>query len=308
MAAYTKLTNKQIEETTVKYEKIIELKLEAEEIICLLEVINEEIKLKMKNENVRSEVVNVKLPKFEIKKFYGEITKFIEFWKFPCSEEICSICKESKQRRKPYNETIERATRVLQIVHADVLIIEDKYVLTITDDYSRYAVCFIMSHKSEVAENFESYVKKAEAMHNIKVLKLRCDRGGEFTSDRLKKFCENQGIIIQYTATNIHQHNGVSERMNSLLENTMRAQLFQAGMPRKFWESALINALYIINRSPSDSTERKTRFEQWRGYKPKLKNVKVFGSVVYVRKEKFSSKLEERSVLGILVGHRKPDI
>ena len=52
----------------------------------------------------------------------------------------------------------------------------------------------------------------AEAKKEVKIKCVRSDRGGEFTSEKLKKFCDKSGIIKQLTTSYTSHHNGVVER------------------------------------------------------------------------------------------------
>lgn len=93
---------------------------------------------------------------------------------------------------------------------------EKKCVLFIIDDYSRYAVCYIISSKTEVAQCMEDYCKRAFAMHGKKISKFRLDRGDEFISKEMKSIFQSQSIELQYAETNVHEHNRVSESYNRL--------------------------------------------------------------------------------------------
>ena len=50
------------------------------------------------------------------------------------------------------------------------------------------------------------------------------------------------------------------------------------GLSNGFWAEALNIAVYLKNRSPTRSLEFKTPFEALYGFKPAIKNLRVFGS------------------------------
>lgn len=57
------------------------------------------------------------------------------------------------------------------------------------------------------------------------IKRLRTDRGGEFTSNKFKDFCETSGIQRHMTAPYTPQQNGVVERRNQTLMEMTRSIL-----------------------------------------------------------------------------------
>jgi len=68
-------------------------------------------------------------------------------------------------------------------------------------------------------KNFKAGVEKEIVAH---IICLRRDRGGEFNSNEFWGFCKTQGISRQLTATYTPQQNGIAERKNRTIMNTMR--------------------------------------------------------------------------------------
>ena len=69
-----------------------------------------------------------------------------------------------KMTKTPFSGTMERATNLLEIIHTDVCgptSVEARggyhYVLTLTDDLSRYGYVYLMKHKSESFEKFKEF-------------------------------------------------------------------------------------------------------------------------------------------------------
>ena len=62
--------------------------------------------------------------------------------------------------------------------------------------------------------------------------------------------------------------------------------------PISFWGDALEVAVYILNRVPSKSVPS-TPYEIWRGKKPNLKYLKIWGCPTYVKRN-FGYKLSAR--------------
>ena len=138
-------------------------------------------------------------------------------------------------------------------------------------------------------ENFRTYVNQATSLHGLRIAKLRCDRGGEFSSNSFRKFCEDQGIEIEYAPTNVHQHNGLSEIHNKILMNIRRSIMFTSGVPRHWLEYAILHANFILNRSLCASIGFRTRYERWFGHQPDLSRLRNFGCIAYPYDEKNDS-------------------
>lgn len=139
---------------------------------------------------------------------------------------------------------------------------------------------------------FRNYVNLACAMHRTKVANLRTDCGSEFTSLAFKKFCDDRGIDHQRAEVNIHQHNAVPEITNKLVMQVTRCIMIYAGVPRHWFEDAIMHAVFLLNHIPCASIDYKTRVELWRaGQVPDLRYIRVFGCVGYAYDEKYKNKL-----------------
>ena len=57
-----------------------------------------------------------------------------------------------------------------------------RYVLTLTDDLSRYGYIYLMKHKSETFEKFKEIQSELENRRNKKIKFLRSDRREEYLS------------------------------------------------------------------------------------------------------------------------------
>lgn len=223
---------------------------------------------------------------------------------------MCECCLEGKAARLPFTPVVERkASRILDIVHTDLCGPMDnitpsgnRYAMTITDDFSRFTVTYLLKQKSEAAAIIKEYVKWVENLFNRKPLVVRSDGGGEFINKELRNFYKQQGIQSQYTTAYSPQQNGIAERKIRSLTEMVRCMLIDAGMEKRFWGEAMLTATYIQNRLPSRSIQ-KTPFELWWGRKPDLSHFRVFGSQAYVhvpdtKRKKLDSKARKLTFVG----------
>ncbi|KAK2414989.1 myosin-16 [Trifolium repens] len=138
---------------------------------------------------------------------------------------------------------------------------------------------------------------------NGKMMCLRTDRGGEFTSNEFNEYCCSNGIKRQLTTAYTPQQNGVSERKNKTLLNMVRSMLSGRNVPKPFWPEALKWATYVLNRSPTLSVKNMTPEEAWIGRKPAVHHFRVFGCLSYVHiHDVHIKKLDDKSIPCFLLG------
>ncbi|XP_075483651.1 putative mitochondrial protein AtMg00710 [Primulina tabacum] len=89
------------------------------------------------------------------------------------------------------------------------------------------------------------------------------------------------------------QQNGLAERMNSTILESVRCLLSHSGVYKAFWAEAANTACHLINRSPSVSLGLKTPMERWTSTSPHLDELKVFGCAAYAHVKK--GKLDDRA-------------
>lgn len=65
---------------------------------------------------------------------------------------------------------------------------------------------------------------------------------------------------------------------------------------------AVRHAAYLINRSPTRTLEGETPYEKYKGKKPDLSHVKVFGCLAYAKITPNLRKLDDRSQLLVHLG------
>ena len=106
---------------------------------------------------------------------------------------------------------------------------------------------------------------------------LRTDRGGEYTSTEFEEFLESAGIRHEQTVPKTPEQNGVAERMNRTLVESVRSMLADANLPHEFWTEALSTAVYLRNRSPTKAVDGMTPFETWMKKKPSVSHLRIFG-------------------------------
>ncbi|KAJ9541656.1 LOW QUALITY PROTEIN: hypothetical protein OSB04_028162 [Centaurea solstitialis] len=202
--------------------------------------------------------------------------------------------------KQPFNKENERATDLLEIIHTDVCgpfshVARGgyRYFITFTDDFSRYGYVYLMRHKSESFERFREFQNEVQNQLGRKIKFLRSDRGGEYLSDEFDNHLMECGIVSQLTPPYTPQMNGVSERRNCTLLDMVRSMMCHSTLPMSFWGHELETAAHILNRAPTKSVE-KTLYELWKGKKPSISFLRIWGCEVYVKRPA-SEKLKPKS-------------
>ena len=196
-------------------------------------------------------------------------------------KEECEACARAKMHKIPFpKQSTKKTSKPLELIHSDLCgpmnvesIGGSKYVLTFTDDYTRYVTVYFLKSKSEVLSKFEEYVNMVENATGQKVQNLRTDNGGEYVSKNFRKFCASKGIFHQFTNPYAPEQNGISERLNRTLVESAKSMLFYAKMPLNFWAEAVNTAAYLHNISPTSSLKDNTPYECWFGRKPNVSNL-----------------------------------
>lgn len=128
-----------------------------------------------------------------------------------------------------------------------------RYYQTILDDYSHFTQTYLLANKFETADNLVKYIRETETEKGIKIKRIHCDNGGEYSSNVFKRFCEINGIKIEYTVPYNPQMNGKSERLNRTIYEKARTILDESNLPGYLWGLTLLTATFLINRCPSSA-------------------------------------------------------
>lgn len=222
----------------------------------------------------------------------------------------CEGCIDGKLTRLPFDSR-RRAKRVLEIVHTDVCgpVTETsfegyRYFVTFLDDFTHFSAIYCIRTKDEVLEKFKHYFSMVRSKFNQSIHTLRCDNGGEYSSRAFQNFCQENGVIIDYTVPYTPEQNGKAERLNRSIVEKARSMLNDSGVEKKLWCEAVCTAVYIINRSPTSTLENKTPAELWYSEKPNVQHMRVFGCRVYFHIPKeLRTKLDSKAKKGILLGY-----
>lgn len=98
--------------------------------------------------------------------------------------------------------------------------------------------------------------------------------------------------------------------MNRTIMEKARCMILHSKLKKPFWSKAILNAIYVINRSPTTALTNKVPAELWFGKRPCVRKIKVFGCLAYLHipKELKPGKLNSHSKKCIMIGYTNTDI
>ena len=98
-------------------------------------------------------------------------------------------------------------TRPLQRTHSDLWVPHDSasiggnhYFVVIIDDNTRKVWTYDVTSKDIFFSVFKMWKKVVEIETRLKFSSLQMDGGGEYISLALKKFCEEEGVVMKLTS------------------------------------------------------------------------------------------------------------
>ncbi|CAI5467640.1 unnamed protein product [Closterium sp. Yama58-4] len=183
----------------------------------------------------------------------------------------------------------------------------ERYFLLVVDDYSRYTTVFPLRTKGEVPAVLIPWIRTVRLQlrrrfrTDLPVLRLHSDRGGEFSSDLLRTFCQAEGIEQTFTLPDSPQQNGVAERRIGLVMEVARTSLVHAAAPHFLWPFAVRYAAHQLNLWPRVSLPETSPTLRWTGEVGDASRFRVWGSRAFVR-DTTADKVSSRAIPYVFLG------
>ncbi|CAI5458372.1 unnamed protein product [Closterium sp. Yama58-4] len=183
----------------------------------------------------------------------------------------------------------------------------ERYFLLVVDDYTRYTTVFPLRSKGEVPDVLIPWIRavclqlREEFRTDLPVLRLHSDRGGEFSSDLLRDFCQGEGILQSFTLPASPQQNGVAERRIGLVIEVARTSMIHAAAPHFLWPFAVRYAAHQLNLWPRVSLPETSPTLRWTGKVGDASVFRVWGARAFVR-DTSADKLSSRAIPCVFLG------
>ncbi|GJR04657.1 retrovirus-related pol polyprotein from transposon TNT 1-94 [Tanacetum coccineum] len=202
-------------------------------------------------------------------------------------DHLCSACALGKSTKKPHKPKSEDTNQEkLYLLHMDLCgpmrvasVNGKKYILVIVNDYSRFTWVKCLRSKDEAPAFIINFLKMIQVQLKETIRRIRTDNGTEF-------------------------QNGVVERRNHTLIESVRTMLIYAKALLFLWAKAVTTTCYTQNRSMIRRRHGKTLYELLHNKPPDLSYFHVFGALCYLTNDSQNlGKLQPKADIGIFIGY-----
>lgn len=224
---------------------------------------------------------------------------------------VCEPCQMAKRMNLPFSVSESWSVEPLAKFHCDlwgpspVMSVQGfKFYAVFIDDYSRFSWFYPLRSKSEFFDIFLLFQKRVENQFDKRIKVFQSDGGGEFTSNRLQKHFQDNGIAHHKSCPYTPAQNGIAERKHRHIVELGLSMMFQSQVPLHHWVEGFFTATHLINMLHSSSLKNKTPHEVLHNQKPDYSYLRVFGSACYPCLRSYSAhKFEPRSLQCVFVGY-----
>ncbi|GJS43532.1 putative ribonuclease H-like domain-containing protein [Tanacetum coccineum] len=149
------------------------------------------------------------------------------------NNQTCVACLKGKQHKASSKSKIQNSiTQPLLMLHMNLfgptfmsILMNKKYCLVVTDDYSRFTWVFYLATKDETSGILKSFINEIENLVDKKVKIIRCHNGTEFKNRVMSEFYEKKGIKREFSIARTPQQNDVAKRRNRTLIEAARTMV-----------------------------------------------------------------------------------
>ncbi|KNZ55237.1 hypothetical protein VP01_2730g1 [Puccinia sorghi] len=223
-------------------------------------------------------------------------------------QEVCRSCAVSKITRASYKHRSSRASRPLEELHLDLIgpiapasHKQHKYILTIVDGNTRFCSAIPLASKCNVHANLTRVIDVEAKRLGYHPSILHSDRGTEFLNAETEEYCKTHAIRQTFSNAYTPQQNGLAERFNWTILESLRTVLLDSGFPRHFWNEVLGASILTLNQIPAHRS-LKSPYELFKGQSIPLQFFHPVGNPVAVYSDRKKLKLDPRGEMGKLIG------
>lgn len=229
------------------------------------------------------------------------------------SEPKCQECQLNKCTNVHHpTRSTPKTTKAGNVLHIDTSgkssVISrggSQYVLLCKDEAPRYRQVAFIATKDQIPNKVKEFISRTMLETGNPVLKLVTDNGTEFVNNDLGKFLQSRGILHECSVPYVAQQNGFVERDMRTIKEMAKTMLTNSKLDKNLWAEAINCAIYTLNRVINNSNSVKTPYEMWHQVKPNVKNLRIFGELAILKKQKSQVKgsWDARGSKAIFVGY-----
>jgi hypothetical protein len=176
-------------------------------------------------------------------------------------------------------------------------------ISSFTDKASGYVFSKAVKVKTSTFDHFVTINEQFRTKHGRSIKILRTDNGGEYKNTLFEKYCQENGIIHQFTNPHTPEQNKCAEKHNQILFEKLLTMLNSSHISKALWAEVYQATVHIHNRTVR-SNNTLTPYELWTGEKPNLSNLHPIGTTTFVLIPKCNQRklVTDKAVKGHLVG------
>ena len=100
-----------------------------------------------------------------------------------------------------------------------------------------------MKTKPQELDALELYNKALMIPNNTRLIRLKVDKGTEFTSSEFREYCQDIGVSLEFASPNTPQQIGPNERAGRTIAGIVRCLLVDSGIPYVLWGELMQTAV-----------------------------------------------------------------
>ena len=160
---------------------------------------------------------------------------------------------------------------------------EKVYLMAIVDAGTSYKQGAYLENKSDstTIAAFEGFHVQAETATGRKIRQLRTD--GAFDTLAWREYCQQKGIIHEFTAPYSSSQNGLAEHAIRTTIEDIRTLLNDSGLRHSYWAKAATYLIYTQNLIPLRCTPGCIPLESFTKKRQGVSHLRVFGARCWVK-------------------------
>ncbi|KNZ62793.1 hypothetical protein VP01_1222g1 [Puccinia sorghi] len=220
----------------------------------------------------------------------------------------CKACAVSKITKASYKHRSSKASKPFEELHLDLIgpvtTMSHKghrYILTIVDANTRFCSAIPLKTKSDVFATLTHVINTEAKRLGYFPSILHSDRGTEFVNAGLEEYCRSNIIRQRFSNAYTPQQNGLAERFNRTILESLRTILYDSGFRLNMWNEVISACILTLNQIPTHRSN-KSPFELFKGRTIPLDFFRPIGNPTVVYSHGKKDKLAPRGNLGKLIG------
>ena len=119
-----------------------------------------------------------------------------------------------------------------------------EYTSKVTDLFTKWTAVTLLCTKDQALASLQLFVTSTVIPFSSRNVPWRAIKGGEYTREDFKAYCQETGITQQFVATNTPQQTGVSECVGRILCTMVRFMRVDSGLSPFLWGKLMMAASY----------------------------------------------------------------